>query len=180
MRTLISIGAVISSFIFFMIAHSAVAGEPSVAIGSDAPDFRLVDQNGDWHELDDYRGGWLAIYFYPKDDTPGCTAEACAFRDNIFAFRKIGAKIVGISVDDAASHKAFAEKYGLPFSLLADTNGETASRYGVLSNRSMAKRQTFLIDPSGRIAKHYDRVDADTHSEEVLADLKELQSATAM
>ena len=143
--------------------------------GAAAPDFRLRDQAGEWHSLDQYRGQWVALYFYPKDDTPGCTTEACAFRDNIFAFEEIGATILGVSLDDVESHAKFAEKYSLPFSLLADTDGSTAEAYGVLTNFAgfkMAKRQSFLIDPDGKIAKHYRKVDAAKHSEEVLADLK--------
>ena len=89
-------------------------------MGSDAPSFNLQDQNGDWHDLKDYQGQWLAVYFYPRDDTPGCTKEACNFRDNIYAFKAIDAAVVGISVDDVESHKAFSDKYKLPFTILAD------------------------------------------------------------
>ncbi len=98
-----------------------MAGEQP-AQGSDAPSFNLQDQNGEWHTLEDYRGQWLAIYFYPKDDTPGCTTEACNFRDNIYAFKAIDAAVVGISVDDVESHKKFSDKYKLPFTLLADSD----------------------------------------------------------
>lgn len=145
--------------------------------GETAPDFRLQDQHGEWHELEDYRGRWVTLYFYPKDDTPGCTTEACAFRDDIFAFRRLGAAILGVSLDDVDSHREFAEKYSLPFSLLADTAGETAEAYGVKTTRgdmTYATRQTFLIDPDGRIARHYEHVDPDAHSEQVLADLSAL------
>lgn len=164
----------------FMVAR-AFAGE--VTVGEAAPDFRLQDQNGEWHTLEQYRGQWVALYFYPKDDTPGCTTEACAFRDNIFAFDNIGATILGVSLDDVASHKEFAEKYSLPFSILADTNKEAATQYGVyvkMGTREMAKRESFLIDPQGRVAKHYSKVNAETHSEEVLADLELLIAETAM
>lgn len=143
--------------------------------GDSAPGFRLQDQNNAWHELEDYAGRWLVLYFYPKADTPGCTTEACEFRDNIFAFDEIGAAIVGVSLDDVASQKEFAEKYHLPFPLLSDANQEVAGRYGVLAqfgDMTVASRQTFLIDPEGRIAKHYAEVDPETHSAEVLADLK--------
>lgn len=145
--------------------------------GDDAPDFRLQDQNNQWHTLGDYSGRWLVLYFYPKADTPGCTTEACEFRDNIFAFDEIGAAIVGVSLDDVASQKDFAEKYHLPFPLLSDAQQEVAGRYGVLAtfgNMTVASRQTFLIDPQGRIAKHYSEVDPETHSAQVLADLEEL------
>jgi peroxiredoxin Q/BCP len=161
-------------------AGSVMAGQP--AEGTAAPDFRLQDQNGDWHELSQYRGQWVALYFYPKDDTPGCTTEACSFRDNIFAFRERDAVILGISLDDVESHEAFAEKYSLPFSLLSDTEAEVAERYGVVRNlgvMKLAKRETFLIRPDGTIAKHYERVDPDSHSQEILADLEELQAETS-
>ena len=151
-----------------------LAGEPP-AVGSDAPSFKLQDQNGEWHALEDYRDQWLAVYFYPKDDTPGCTKEACNFRDNIYAFKAIGAAVVGISVDDVESHKEFSDKYKLPFTLLADEDNETSRAYGVLRDYKLIKlasRQSFLVNPEGKIAKHYDDVDPDTHTDEVLADIK--------
>ncbi len=163
----------------FMVAR-AIAGE--ITVGETAPDFRLQDQNGEWHTLEQYRGQWVALYFYPKDDTPGCTKEACAFRDNIFAFENIGATILGVSLDDVDSHKEFADKYSLPFSILADTNKEAATQYGVytkIGTFEMAKRESFLIDPQGQVAKHYSKVNAETHSEEVLADLELLIAGTA-
>jgi peroxiredoxin Q/BCP len=160
-------------------AFPVVAGVP--AVGSTAPAFKLQDQNGKWHSLSDYRGKWLVIYFYPKDDTPGCTTEACSFRDNIFAFDKLNAAVLGISIDDSASHKAFADKHGLPFTLLADPTRATAKEYGVLKTymgvMEMARRDTFIIDPQGRVAKHYESVDPDGHSKLVLDDLKALQGA---
>ena len=164
------------------VSLTALAGDTPAA-GSAAPDFRLMDQTGEWHTLEDYRGKWVALYFYPKADTPGCTTEACNFRDNIFAFREMGAEIVGVSLDDVEDQKAFAEKYSLPFTLLADTDGETAEAYGVLRNfgvMKLASRQSFLIDPEGRIAKHYEKVDPDTHSAEVIADLKALMANSAV
>lgn len=157
-------------------AAGLMAGEQP-AQGSDAPSFNLQDQNGEWHTLEDYSGRWLAIYFYPKDDTPGCTTEACNFRDNIYAFKAIDAAVVGISVDDVESHKKFADKYKLPFTLLADSDSKTASDYGVLKDYKLLKlasRQSFLVDPDGKIARHYADVDPDTHTEEVLADIKTL------
>lgn len=176
MNTLKRIGTLSSICLLIAASTTALGAGAPAKVGAHAPSFELLDQNGDRRKLHDYRGNWLTIYFYPKDDTPGCTTEACEFRDNIFAFRKIGAKIVGISVDDAESHKAFAEKYSLPFSLLADPGGETAKAYGVLSDRSYAKRETFLVDPDGRIVKHYKQVTPDSHSQEVLSDLKALQA----
>jgi thioredoxin-dependent peroxiredoxin len=153
----------------------------SPAVGTQAPAFKLPDQNGEWHELKDYQGQWVALYFYPKDDTPGCTTQACSFRDNIFAFRKEGAVILGVSVDDVASHRAFAEKHGLPFTLLADSDKKVAGEYGVLKKYAgvveIARRDTFLIDPEGRIARHYESVDPETNSAIVLADIKALKAA---
>jgi peroxiredoxin Q/BCP len=160
-------------------AHSAPPTAPPEA-GMAAPAFRLQDQAGTWHTLGEYRGKWLVLYFYPKDDTPGCTTQACEFRDNIFAFNKLGAVILGISVDDVASHKQFAEEHSLPFTLLADSTKETAAAYGVLHSAlgimEIAARETFIIDPEGRVAKHYAAVDPKGHSQAVLADLKALQA----
>ena len=107
-----------------LFAVTGIAQAAAPAVGQPAPAFKLKDQDGKVHDLADYKGKWVALYFYPKDDTPGCTTQACGFRDNIFAFSKEGAVIVGISVDDVASHKEFAEKHGLPFALLADTTGQ--------------------------------------------------------
>jgi peroxiredoxin Q/BCP len=163
-----------------LLSAPVLAGEPP-AVGSDAPSFKLQDQNGEWHALGDYRGHWLAVYFYPKDDTPGCTKEACNFRDNIYAFKAIDAAVVGISVDDVESHKEFSDKYKLPFTLLADENNETSKAYGVLKDYKLIKlasRQSFLVSPEGKIAKHYDDVDPDTHTEEVLTDIKAFMAET--
>lgn len=151
--------------------------QAQVAVGDMAPDFRLQDQNGQWHTLAQHRGQWIALYFYPKDQTPGCTKEACAFRDNIFAFQQIGATILGVSLDDVKSHEEFAKKYSLPFPLLADTDGTVAEKYDVLRNfliLKIAKRQSFLINPEGKVVKHYDDVDPEKHTAQVLADLKAL------
>ena len=155
----------------------SLAAKAQVVVGEPAPDFRLQDQKGDWHTLESYRGTWVAMYFYPKDDTPGCTTEACEFRDNIFAFRDLNAQILGISLDDVESHRAFSEKHGLPFPLLADVEGSVADSYGVKTRMFglvVAKRQTFIIAPSGEVAKHYEKVKPATHSAQVLADLKTL------
>ena len=163
-----------------LLGVSFVAQAESIKEGDPAPGFELVDQNGNMHSLEDYRDKWVILYFYPKDDTPGCTTEACEFRDSIFKFRELGCQVLGISLDDQESHKEFAEKYGLPFPLLADTEGTTASAYGVKSRMfgmTMAKRQSFLINPDGNVAKHYAKVDPDDHSDDVLADLAELQGA---
>lgn len=151
----------------------------TLATGQPAPDFSLPDQEGQTRRLNEWRGKWLVLYFYPKNDTPGCTTEACNFRDDWLQLQELGAEIVGVSVDTSASHAAFAKKYKLPFPLLADAQGEVAARYGALSDWmvvKMAKRQTFIIDPQGRIARIYRAVDADKHSAEVVADLRRLQS----
>ena len=158
------------------VAHAA---ETQLQLGSAAPDFKLQDQNGKWQQLKDYRGKWVALYFYPKDQTPGCTTEACEFRDNVFAFRDAGAVILGVSVDDIDSHKKFSEKHSLPFPILADSDKAVTKQYGVLKSYmgmlELAKRDTFLIDPQGRIVKHYTDVDANGHSKLVLEDIKQLQ-----
>ena len=170
---------VILALALTMISLQATAGQ-TPAVGATAPGFRLQDQNGEWHDLEDYRGSWLAVYFYPKDDTPGCTTEACNFRDNIYAFKAIGAAVVGISVDDVASHKKFSDKYKLPFVILADETGGTAEAYGLLRDWKLLKiaaRQSFIVDPQGVIAKHYAEVDPDNHTQEVLADLEALMAA---
>lgn len=147
-------------------------------VGEPAPAFELPDQSGNIRRLADYRGSWVVLYFYPKDDTPGCTEEACNFRDDIFQLQQLGAEVIGCSVDSVASHAEFAEKHALPFTLLADEEAEVASAYGAVTNlliAKFAKRYTFLIDPEGRIAKRYLQVDTSRHSEEIIADLTALQ-----
>jgi peroxiredoxin Q/BCP len=164
-----------------MLAGAALAADPP-AVGSPAPAFRLQDQAGAWHALSDYKGKWVVLYFYPKDNTPGCTTQACEFRDNIFAYREMGAVILGVSVDDVASHKAFSEQHSLPFPILADSEKTTATAYGTLMNYKdmvLSQRDTYIIDPEGRIAKHYVKVDPKGHSELVLADLKQLMAAAS-
>ena len=164
-----------------LVSPAALADGP--AEGAAAPAFKLQDQNGRWHALEEYRGKWLVLYFYPKDETPGCTTQACDLRDNIFAFHKIGATIVGISVDDVASHKEFSEKHSLPFTILADPTKQTAKDYGVLTLMlgvfPLAQRDTFIIDPQGRIAKHWAKVDPKGHSALVLKELETLQPKAA-
>ncbi len=145
--------------------------------GDAAPAFELRDQNGDTHLLSDYAGRWLVLYFYPKDDTPGCTAEACEFRDDVFQFRKMQVSLLGVSLDDTDSHRAFAEKYQLPFPLLSDTGGAVAEAYGSLFSLGplkFANRHRFIVDPQGRLAKVYRDVNPKTHSDRVIADLKAL------
>lgn len=147
------------------------------ATGQPAPDFALLDQHGKMRSLEEFRNRWLVLYFYPKDDTPGCTEQACKFRDDLQQLTAMGAEVVGVSIDTSASHANFAKKYSLLFPLLADENGEVAERYGSLSDFKLlkfAKRNTFLIDPQGRIAKVYLKADTSRNSMEVVADLKQL------
>lgn len=150
----------------------------TISVGQDAPEFTLVDQNGLSHSLQDYAGRWVVLYFYPKDDTPGCTKEACAFRDDYKVIVAQNTQVLGVSVDDQASHAEFAEKYSLPFPLLADEGGKVAKIYQSLTSLGsikFAKRHTFIIDPNGKIKKIYRKVEAATHSKQILADLKLLK-----
>ena len=170
-KNIISIASIL---FFFLITGTSIA---EINTGQTAPNFNLQDQNGNWHTLDNYKGQWVVLFFYPKDQTPGCTTEACNFRDNIFEFQKLNTQILGVSLDDVESHQAFSEKYSLPYPILADVNKECATEYGVLGKFMMmtiAKRQSFLINPEGQIVKHYKKVDPDTHSKEVIIDLKQL------
>ncbi len=165
----------IASILCLFLITGTLIGEANT--GQTAPNFNLQDQNGEWHTLDNYKGKWVVLFFYPKDQTPGCTTEACNFRDNIFEFEKLNAQILGVSLDDVESHQAFSEKYSLPYPILADVNKECATEYGVLGKFMMmtiAKRQSFLINPEGSIVKHYKKVDPDIHTKEVIGDLKEL------
>lgn len=158
------------------LSQMARAGELP-GVGEAAPDFDLPDQSGAQHTLKEYAGKWLVLYFYPKDDTPGCTQEACAFRDDLHKLTALGAQVVGISVDDSESHAEFAKKYHLPFPLLADKTAAVAAKYGALTNLGLikfAKRYTFLIDPQGKVAKVYMKVETSKHSAEIIEDLKKL------
>ncbi|HJM71869.1 MAG TPA: peroxiredoxin [Gammaproteobacteria bacterium] len=170
---MLSLTAVISIFVW---ADAYTDTQPTV--GDSAPTFKLQDQNGDWHTLGDYKGKYVVLFFYPKDGTPGCTTEACNFRDNIFAFDDLNTQILGISLDDVDSHKEFSEKYSLPYPILADIEKESAVDYGVLGKFMMmtiTKRESFIIDPDGLIVKHYKNVDPDKHTDEVIEELKSLQ-----
>ena len=172
-KNIISIASIL---FFFLITGTSIA---EINTGQTAPNFNLQDQNGNWHTLDNYKRQWVVLFFYPKDQTPGCTTEACNFRDNIFEFQKLNTQILGVSLDDIESHQAFSEKYSLPYPILADVNKECATEYGVLGKFMMmtiAKRQSFLINPEGQIVKHYKKVDPDTHTKEVIIDLKQLTS----
>jgi len=149
--------------------------------GTSAPDFTLLDQDGRQHRLSEYRGKWVLIYFYPKDDTPGCTKEACGIRDHFPDFETLGIQVFGVSPDSVQSHQKFAQKFDLPFTLLADTERDVVTKYGVWGKKKFlgrtyegTHRVSFLIDPKGSIAKVYEKVKADVHAEEVLADQREL------
>lgn len=147
----------------------------NLVIDSDAPNFTLNDAKGKKHSLTDYRGKYLVLYFYPKNDTPGCTKEACHFRDDMTQLEKLGAKVVGVSIDSSESNGKFAEKYNLPFTLLADTDGKVAASYDALTNLlviKIAKRHTFLIDPDGKIKKIYTNVNVSNHSQQIIDDLQ--------
>lgn len=144
-------------------------------VGVAAPEFALPDQHNEVRTLNDFRGKWLVLYFYPKDNTPGCTTEAKNFSRDYEQFKAANAEIVGISLDDVESHKSFAETIGIVFPILADTDEKAAKAYNVLTGfgpLKYTKRQTFLINPEGFVTKHYERVDADEHSAQVLADLQ--------
>jgi len=145
--------------------------------GDAAPDFSLKGNDGEVHKLSDFKGQYVVLYFYPKDETPGCTTEACSFRDNISAITKTGTKVIGVSVQDVDSHKDFVEKYGLNFLLLADNEKKVSKEYGVLNSTwGMDNRVTFIVDPDGKIAKIYPKVDPNDHAKEVLAEIQTLQN----
>lgn len=157
-----------------------MAQATELIVGQAAPLFTLQDQTQQLRALADYHGHWVILYFYPKDDTPGCTTEACNFRDDISQLTALGARVLGISLDDTTSHARFAEKFKLPFLLLADTDGTVARAYGALWSLGpmrFARRHTFIINPQGHIAKIYRSVDPDRHSRDVQAELKALQRA---
>jgi peroxiredoxin Q/BCP len=154
---------------------------PLIDPGKKAPAFTLTDQDGHTHKLSDYEGRPVVLYFYPKDDTPGCTAEACAFRDNLPKFKPGKAVILGVSILDEKSKAKFAAKYDLNFPLLADPDHAVADKYGVWQERSMygrtymgVARVTYLIGPDGKVVQRWDKVKVDGHADEVLAAVKAL------
>lgn len=147
-------------------------------VGDKAPEFSLKDQNGKIHSLLDYKGKWVLLYFYPQDDTPGCTTEACSFRDNLPRFPETDFVVLGISTDTIESHKKFADKYGLPFTLLSDEEKQVVKLYDVWQIKKFTGKEylgtvrtSFLIDSQGNIAKIYEKVKPETHVQEVLKDL---------
>ena len=146
-----------------------------------APEFSLKDSEGTNHSLGQYAGKWLVVYFYPKDDTPGCTVEACAFRDARDDLAALGASIVGISADDASSHEKFKAKHTLNFTLLSDPDHKAIEAYGAWGKKMFGRegilRKTFIIDPDGMVVKAYGRVTPLGHGEQLVRDLQQLQSA---
>lgn len=151
-------------------------------VNQKAPAFTLPDQNGKMRSLKEYQGKWVILYFYPKDDTPGCTVEACQFRDNFPKFKRSGTVVLGVSADPARKHRKFIEKYTLPFTLLSDEEKTVLKQYGVWAKKKFMGREymgilrtSFLIDPQGKIAKVYEAVKPDKHVEEVFNDLRKLK-----
>jgi thioredoxin-dependent peroxiredoxin len=149
-----------------------------IEVGIKAPDFSLPDQDGKMHKLSDYKGKPVVLFFYPKDDTPGCTKEACSFRDHFAEFKKAGIEVLGVSVDSAESHEKFAVKYHLPFTLLSDTDKKVVTEYGVWVEKINygkkywgTARTTFLIDKNGNIVHVFEQVKPDEHAAEVLEKL---------
>lgn len=143
--------------------------------GDDAPDFTTRDTDGNEVKLSDLRGRKVVLYFYPKDDTPGCTKQACSIRDSYSEFEEKGIKVLGVSLDDQASHRKFADKYELPFTLLSDTDHSVSDAYDVYGEKEFmgkkymgVSRKTFLIDEGGKLRKVFDKVNVDEHADEVL------------
>ena len=156
-------------------------GKMALEVGDKAPAFKLKNQDGEIISLSNLKGKPVVLYFYPKDDTPGCTKEACNFRDEFTKFGKLNAEIIGISADSVDSHKKFADKYKLPFNLLADEKKEIVEKYGVWKEKNMygrkymgIERTTFIIDANVKISKIFSKVKVDDHNQEVMDALKEL------
>lgn len=154
---------------------------PLLEQGAKAPAFKTIDQDGKPVALSDFKGKKVVLYFYPKDDTPGCTKEACAFRDAFPQFEKLNVEVLGVSVDDEKKHKKFAEKYALPFRLLADAEKKIVQDYGVWGKKKFmgkeymgVNRVTYIIDEAGNIARVFAKVKPETHAEEVLEALRSL------
>lgn len=153
---------------------SETSPRTGIAVGQPAPAFMLQDQSGRVRQLSEYRGHPVVLYFYPRDATPGCTAEACAFRDAWNRLQASGAVVLGVSTDDVASHRAFHEEHHLPFDLLADVDANVTEEYGVPIEMGMARRVTFLIDGEGVIRRIWQDVDPGVHADEVIAAIETL------
>jgi peroxiredoxin Q/BCP len=151
-------------------APAAATPAAELAVGQPAPDFTSTDQDGKPVHLADLKGHPVVVYFYPKDETPGCTHEACSFRDAWTNLQKKGVVIIGISMDTAASHKAFASNHQLPFTLVSDASGEIAAKYGVPVQEGYTKRQSFVLAPDGTLKKIYRKVDVMKHAQEIAED----------
>lgn len=148
-------------------------------VGRPAPQFKLQDQKQNWHDLSQYKGQWVVLYFYPKDDSPGCTQEANQFKALYPAFKRSNAVVLGVSLDDVKSHQKFSDKLGLPFPILADQQHTLANQMGVVRNlgfTKIAKRESFLIDPAGTIVYHYASVNTQSHAAEVLSDIEKMKA----
>ncbi len=176
MLKIVLLALVIVAIIFLV--PRVFSGSRAPAPGSAAPEFTLVSQEGASVSLKDYRGKWVVLYFYPKDQTPGCTREAHNFQADLSKYYQRNSVVLGVSVDNVDSHKKFCAKEGLNFKLLADQDGSVSKEYGSFTNLGVTKfasRHTFLIDPAGKVAKTYTNVNPGQHSEEVLAALDRLQ-----
>lgn len=163
----------------FVSAESSIFSKSETSqkqwVGKSAPAFKLQDQNSKWHSLSQYKGKWIVLYFYPKDNSPGCTQEANQFKALYPQFLKSNAVVLGVSLDDVKSHQKFSEKLGLPFPILADNNHQLANQFGIVRNlgiTKIAKRESFLIDPKGTIVYHYNSVNTQSHAAQVLADIQ--------
>ena len=166
-------------FVSVLLVFFSMVSLAGLSVGNQAPNFILKDQNNLSHNLNDYKGSWVILYFYPKDDTPGCTTQACDFRDAVERIISSRSIVFGVSLDSVESHKRFAEKNNLPFSLLSDQDGNVSKSYDSLNSFisfKASKRNTFIIDPEGKIAKIYLSVNPSTHSQMVLNDLNQLQN----
>ena len=150
--------------------------QATLQIGDTAPELKLKDQHGDLVFLRDYAGRWVVLYFYPKDDTPGCTREACNFRDGSERLAAFNVQVLGVSVDSRESHESFARKFKLNFPVLADSTKKITRAYGALAFYRLARRMTFIIDPQGKIRKIFKSVNPKIHVEEVVQALTELQA----
>lgn len=182
MKVLAQLAMVLGAGVLFIVVsgliRAANAAGLAVKKGDEAPDFTLLDQNGLPVFLSKQRGQWVVLYFYPKDDTPGCNKEACSFRDNILAIQRLNATVLGVSVDSVASHKRFAEKYRLNFPILSDDQHLVTNIYGVLTRMmgmKFARRSTVIIDPDGIVREVFPSVKPKDHALEILETLKELQ-----
>ena len=175
--SLLSLGSfcAISSATYAAPAFSSASSDQKQWVGKPAPSFKLQDQNAKWHELKQYQGKWVVLYFYPKDDSPGCTQEANQFKALYPQFSKNNAVVLGVSLDDVQSHQKFSKKLGLNFPILADHNHQLANQLGIVRNlgiAKIAKRETFLIDPQGTVVYHYSSVNTQTHAGQVLTDIQ--------